>query len=63
MVVLTPMERKTLQVVLHVPRMLHVSTFDNTADIYATVRLVRHACHHITGDQSHSSGDTLVKMW
>ena len=37
--------------------MLNVSTFDNTADIYATVHLVPHACQHITVDQSHSSGD------
>ena len=34
-----------------------MSTFRNTADIYATVRLVPRACQHITVDQSHSSGN------
>ena len=43
--------------------MLNVSTFGNTADIYATVRPVPHACQHITVDQSHSSGDTVAKIW
>ena len=43
--------------------MLNVSTFGNTADIYAIVHLVPHACQHITADQSHSSGDTVAKIW
>jgi len=43
--------------------MLNVSTFGNTADIYAIVHLVPHACQHIAVDQSHSSGDTVVKIW
>ena len=43
--------------------MLNVSTFGNTADIYATVHLVPHACQRITVDQSHSSGDTVAKIW
>jgi len=43
--------------------MLNVSTFGNTADIYALVHLVPHACQHITVDQGHSSGDTVVKIW
>jgi hypothetical protein len=30
--------------------MLNVSTFDNTADIYAIVPLVPHVCQHITVD-------------
>jgi hypothetical protein len=30
--------------------MLKVSTFGNTADIYAIVHLVPHACQHITVD-------------
>jgi hypothetical protein len=30
--------------------MLNVSTFGNTADIYAIVHLVSHACQHITVD-------------
>ena len=34
-----------------------------TADIYAIVHLVPHACQHITVDQSHSSGDTVAKIW
>ena len=47
---------------LHISQVLNVSTFGNKADIYATVRLVRHACQHITVDQSHSSGDTVAKI-
>ena len=42
--------------------MFNVSTFGNTADIYTIVRLVPHACQHITVDQSHSSGDTVAKI-
>ena len=63
MVVLTPIERETLQFFLHISQILNVSTFGNTADIYAIVRLVPHACQHITVDQSHSSGDTVEKIW
>ena len=36
--------------------------FTDTADIYAIVHLVPHECQHITDDQSHSSGDTVVKI-
>jgi len=43
--------------------MLSVSTFGNMADIYAIVHLVSHARQHITVDQSHSSGDTVAKIW
>ena len=42
--------------------MLNMSTFGITADIYAIVHLVPHACQHITVDQSHSSGDTVAKI-
>jgi len=63
MVVLTPIERESLQVVLHLSQMLIVSTFGNMADIYVVVHLVPHACQHITVDQSHSSGDTVAKIW
>ena len=63
MVVLTPIERETLQVLLPISQMLNVSTFGNTADIYAIVHLVPHACQHITVDQSHRSGDTFAKIW
>jgi len=66
MVVFTTMERETLQVfffVLHISQMLNVSTFGSTADIYAIVHLVPHACQHITVDQSHSSDDKVVKIW
>jgi len=42
--------------------MLNVSTFGNTADIYAIVRLVPHACQHITVDQRYSSGDMVAKI-
>jgi hypothetical protein len=34
----------------HISQMLNVSTFGNTADIYAIVHLVPHACQHITVD-------------
>ena len=63
MVVLTPIERETLQAFLHISQMLNVSTFGNTTDIYAIVHLVPHACQHITVDQNHSSGYTVAKMW
>jgi len=56
-------ERNSLFFFLHIPQKLNVSTFGNTADIYATVHLVPHACQHITADQSHSSDDTVVKIW
>ena len=64
MVVLTPIERETLQVFfnIYISQMLNVSTFGNTADIYAIVHIVPHACQHITVDQSHSSGDTVAKI-
>jgi len=48
---------------LHISQMFNMSTFGNTADIYATVHLVPHACQLITVDQSHSSGDTVAKIW
>jgi len=66
MVVLMPIERETLHFLiffLHISQMLNVSTFGKTADIYAIVHLVPHACQHITVDQSHSSGDTVPKIW
>ena len=65
MVILTPIEREILQVFfffLHISQTLNTSTFGNTADIYAIVHLVPHACQHITVYQSHSSGDTVVKI-
>ena len=40
-----------------------MSTFGNTADIYAIVHLVPHAGQHIPVDQSHSSGNTVAKIW
>ena len=48
---------------LHISQMLNVSTFGNTADIYAIVHLVPHVCQHITVDQNHSSGDMVEKIW
>jgi hypothetical protein len=65
MVVITSTERGTLEVFLflHISQMLNVSTFGNTADIYAIIHLVPHACQHIMVDQSHSSGDTVAKIW
>jgi hypothetical protein len=63
MVILTPIERETLRVrFLHISYMLNVTTFGNTADIYAIVHLVPHACLHITVDPSHGSGDTVAKI-
>ena len=59
MLVLTLIERETLQVCfffLHISQMLNVSTFGNAADVYATVHLVPQACVLITVGQSHSSG-------
>jgi len=47
----------------HISQMLNVSTFGNTADIYSIVDSVPHACQHMTVDQSHSSGDTVAKIW
>ena len=61
MVILTPIERETLH--FFISQMLNVSTFGNTADVYSVVHLVPHACQHITVDQSHSSGDTVAKIW
>ena len=43
--------------------MLNVSTFGNTADIYEIIHLIPHTCQPITVDQSHSSGDTVAKIW
>ena len=45
MVVLTPIEREKLSKFFfwHISQMFNVSTFGNTADIYAIVRLVPHA--------------------
>ena len=61
MVVITPIE--TLQGFLHITQMLNLSTFRNTADIYAKAHFFPHACQHITVDQSQSSGDTVAKIW
>jgi len=54
---------RTLEVFLHISQMLNVSTFGNMADICAIVHLVPYTCQHITVDQSHSSGDTVAKIW
>ena len=43
MVVLTPIERETLQVFLNISQMPNVSTFGHMADIYVIVHLVPHA--------------------
>ena len=42
--------------------MFNMYIFGKTADIYAIVHLVPHACQHITVDKSHSSGDTVAKI-
>ena len=56
-------ERNSPSFFLHISQMFNVSTFGNTADIYAIVHLVPHACQHITVDQSHNNDDTLAKIW
>jgi hypothetical protein len=65
MVVLMPIERETLLffIFIIIIQMLNVPTFGNTADIYAIVHLVPHACQHITVNKSHSNGDTVAKIW
>jgi hypothetical protein len=54
MVILTPTERErereTQHVFLRILQVLNVSTFGNTADIYAIVHLTPHACQHNTVD-------------
>ena len=55
-------ERNSPSFCLYISQMLNLSTFGNTADIYAIVHLIPHACHHITVDQSHSSCDTVAKI-
>jgi len=65
MVVITLIERereKLSNFFLRASQMLNFSTFGNTADIYAIVHLVPHACQRITVDQSHSSGDRFEKI-
>jgi hypothetical protein len=62
MVILKPIKRETLQVFLTYSQTFNMSTFGNTADIYAIVHLVPHACQHITIDPSHSSGDKVAKI-
>jgi hypothetical protein len=42
--------------------MPNVSTFGNTADIYAIDHLVPRARQRITVDPSHSSGDTVAEI-
>jgi hypothetical protein len=42
--------------------MLNIYNFGNTADMYAIVHLVPHACQHITVDTSHSNGNTFAKI-
>jgi len=56
-------ERNSPRFFLHISQMLNLFTFGNTADIYAIVHVVPHACQHITVDQNHSSGDTVAKIW
>ena len=62
MVVFTPIE-KLSKFFLRISQLLNVSIFGNTADIYVIVHLILHPCQHITVDHSHSSGDTVAKIW
>jgi hypothetical protein len=63
MVIFTPKENYIMQDFLkYILQMHNVSTFGNTADTYAIVRLVPHTCRHVTVVQSHSSGNTVVKI-
>jgi hypothetical protein len=50
MVIVKQIKRETLQFFLRISQLLDVSTFGNTADIYAIVHLVPHACQHISVD-------------
>jgi hypothetical protein len=50
MVILTPIERETLQVCFTYFTDAQYVHFGNTADIYALVHRVPHACQHITVD-------------
>jgi hypothetical protein len=50
MVIIMPKEKLSKFFFLQISQMLNVSTFGNTADIYAIVHLVPHACQHITVD-------------
>jgi hypothetical protein len=51
MVILTAIERETLQVFFYIiSQLLSVSIFCNAANVYAIVHLVPHACQHITVD-------------
>jgi hypothetical protein len=61
-VILIPIERETLQGFFTYFTDAQLSIFGKTADIYAIVHLVPHACQHITVDPSHSSGDTFAKV-
>ena len=56
-------ERNSPSFFLHISQMLNVSTFGNTADINAIVHLIPHMCQLIMVDQSHSSSDTVAKIW
>ena len=47
----TDRERNSPSFFIYISQMLNVSIFGNTADIYAIVHLVPHACQHITVDQ------------
>jgi hypothetical protein len=47
MVILTLIE-KLSKFFLHISQIFNVSTFGNTADIYAIVHLFPHACQRIT---------------
>ena len=65
MVVLTPIERENLQdffffYIFHRCSMCPPLVIRQTSTL---VHLVPHACQHITVDQSHSSGDTVAKVW
>jgi hypothetical protein len=52
MIIFTPIERESNSPSLFyiISQLLNVSTFGNTADVYAIVHLVPHACPHITVD-------------
>jgi hypothetical protein len=53
LVILTLIERETFHVFFYViSQMPNMSTFGNTADVYAIVHLVPHARQHITVDHN-----------
>ena len=63
MVVLTPIERETVQVFLHISQMLNLSTFGITADIYAIVHLVQTRVSMLRSTRATAAVIRLRRSW